>query len=136
MGSLGLDVQQLFEDYGKTSNGGNVIQMDMAREMRTMVRRSTPVDVWEPYSLADVMRESLLLEPERMAVAGSQYPLIINLEFEQAYSMYHVVADGPLYAYLEEWFQERGVWDWHETKHVAMRVMWTYWSRRRKYQDA
>lgn len=140
MAAVGLELQQLFEDYNRTGNSGNVIQMDMARQLREMQRRQTPVDVWEPHSLADVMREALHptdydVGAERMAVAGSRFPYLMNLEFEQAYTMYHVVADGPVFAYLEDWFARRRVSDWHEQKHKVMRVLWSYWNQRRKYQD-
>ena len=146
---FGWSIQETFYDYRPEGGHRDGWSVDLA--LKQMVASQQPVNVWEPYTLADVMRGTfhatdLDARAERMAYVGSRWGSLLlrpfDPDFEQTYvddegyeytvvgafRIWHIVADGPVFDYLEPWVTTTKR-DWREVKPRAMQAMWTYWKR-------
>jgi hypothetical protein len=148
LAALNIEPQMLFYDYASSGP----VQRDINLELKSLIARTTPVDIWEPYTLGEVMREAFhqgnpLLGVEPWCRAYVEYGDLMDMPFAPGYrhfsvteegqtevevgafELWHVVADGPVFEYMRDWLPKSGC-KWNEVRAEAMTVLHTYWKRR------
>ena len=155
---LDIEMAQLFYDYEYRSSWDKA---GMSQELRDALAAQRPIDVWEDYEwqLLDVMANTLKLPEEehwrKIALVGIEHPVLATLPFDPQYEqvyvvdydewgpveyvergalrMYSVLASGPMWTYLGDWFQRSRQTNWHDVSRRAITTMTEGYNRRRRY---
>lgn len=127
---LGFRIEMLFADYNPNGGGGT----DIDAKLRELVRKSRG-DVYIPQTLGAVMGMAFTGEHDDWFRAYETHAEIMDMDFEQAYRMWSIVADGPVFAYLERWWNtlDPRQRNWHDIREAAMRKLRDVRRERERY---
>jgi hypothetical protein len=128
--ALGFKVAQLFLDYSK--NGRPDSQADSM--LRDLVKKQRATEAPRAHeTLGDVMWWALNGDDDDWFRTYDEQHELMDLEFEKAYKMWHVVADTVMRTYLKPWWDAGHSTNWFEMREGAMRKLLRTWQKEKRY---
>ena len=129
---LNIKVAQLFPDYNENGNRGSSIDL----MLRELVKKNR-ADEYVPETLGAVMGMAFTGEHEDWFRAYELHAELMDLEFEQAYKMWGIVADTVVREYLRKWWDtlDPRTRDWFDIREKAMKKLASTYRERQRYAN-
>jgi hypothetical protein len=130
--ALGIKVAQLFPDYNP--NGGGSSSIDLM--LRELVKKSR-ADSYVPSTLGAVMGMAFTGEDDDWFRAYEFNSELMDLEFEEAYKMWGIVAETAVREYLRSWWDtlDPKTRDWFDIREKAMKKLASTYRERQRYAN-
>lgn len=141
LNELGLRREQLFYDY-KDRRVWDEHGMDAGRLMAEMLKQEHGSRLKSPIvAVDDVMWHALVTPVVRdkvgedsmeraMAMAGVEFPLYMDLEFEEAMTYHAVFRDGPLFTFMRPVWEAAKRPNWHDFAAQCFKAMHAEYRKR------